>query len=242
MDIVNILVGIFMIGIGFLVKSSPNLIAGYNAMSWEEKQNVKIGKLSTFIRNSFIVMGTTIVLGYYAFKYVGFLLLADSMILIITLSGVAIMIISAKKFDINKKAKKTQTLTNIILAFVVLLLVYPITYGIIPSKAIITNKTVTLSGLYGLKIPISDIKLIELTDKVPSINYRTNGFSLGKISKGEFILKNFGKCHLLINSSYPLYIIISTKNRDKIILNFEDNEETEKNYYKIKTAQRIEKR
>jgi len=38
MDILNLIVGLFMIGIGFLVKSSPDLIAGYNTMPKEEKK------------------------------------------------------------------------------------------------------------------------------------------------------------------------------------------------------------
>ena len=61
MDILNIIVGLFMIGIGFLVKSSPSLIAGYNTMSEEKKKNVDIVGLSTYMRNSFIIIGLSII-------------------------------------------------------------------------------------------------------------------------------------------------------------------------------------
>jgi hypothetical protein len=45
-----------MIGIGFLVKSSPDLIAGYNTMPKEEKKNIDIEGLSTFMRNGLITI------------------------------------------------------------------------------------------------------------------------------------------------------------------------------------------
>jgi len=47
MDIVNIPYGLFMIGIGFLVKFNPDLIAGYNTLSESDKQNIDIEGLST---------------------------------------------------------------------------------------------------------------------------------------------------------------------------------------------------
>lgn len=38
MDITNLIVGLFMIGLGFLVKSYPNMIAGYNTMPKDKKK------------------------------------------------------------------------------------------------------------------------------------------------------------------------------------------------------------
>ena len=64
MDILNIIVGLFMIGIGFLVKSTPSLIAGYNTMPDDKKKNVDIVGLSTFMRNSLIIIGLSIIAGY----------------------------------------------------------------------------------------------------------------------------------------------------------------------------------
>lgn len=54
-----------MIGIGFLVKLSPNMLAGYNRMSEEKKKNVDIDGLSTYMRNGFVAIGLAIIIGYY---------------------------------------------------------------------------------------------------------------------------------------------------------------------------------
>jgi Co/Zn/Cd efflux system component len=233
MDILNLIVGLFMIGIGFLVKSSPNMIAGYNTMSKDKKKNVDIEGLSTFTRNGFIAIGLTIIIGYYLFKWIGLTMIANSMILIVTLIGVIILVINAQRFDHNKN-KKTK-LTYFILGLVILFVIGLITYGFIPSKTFYNDETIRFSGMYGFETKITEIENVELTDKLPKINLRTNGFSFGSIKKGTFSLDKFGKARLLIHSDLPPYLIISKKNDEKIIINFKDKTETEKIYTRIKT-------
>lgn len=233
MDLLNLIVGLFMIGIGFLVKSAPGLIGGYNTMSKDQKKNVDIEGLSTFMRNGLITIGLTIIIGYYLFKWIGFTLIANSMILIVTLVGVTILIINAQKFDHNK-TKKTK-LTYFILGLVFIFVIGLITYGFIPSKTIYGNDTIRFSGMYGFEISISEIDNVELSDTLPTIKIRTNGFSFGSVKKGFFNLDKFGKSRLLIHSDTAPYLILSKNNGDKIIINFKDTIETVKTYGKIKT-------
>jgi hypothetical protein len=222
-----------MIGIGFLVKSAPDLIAGYNTMPKDKKKNVDIDGLSTFMRNGLITIGLSIIIGYYLFKWIGFTMIANSMIPIVTLVGVTILVINAQRFD-NNKNKKTK-LTYFILGLVILFVIGLITYGLIPSNTIFNNDTIRFSGMYGLKINITEIENVELTNKIPTINLRTNGFSFGAINKGYFNIVKFGKCRLLIHSDIPPFLIILKKNGEKIIINFKDKTETEKIYDMIKT-------
>jgi len=233
MDILNLIVGLFMIGIGFLVKSSPDLIAGYNTMPKEEKKNIDIEGLSTFMRNGLITIGLSIIIGYYIFKWIGFTMIANSMILIVTLVGVTILLINAQKFDYNKT--KNSKLIYFITGLTFLFVIGLITYGFIPSKTIYGDDTIRFSGMYGFEISISDIENIELSDKLPTIKIRTNGFSFGNVKKGFFNLDKYGKSRLLIHSDLAPYLILSKNNGDKIIINFKDRIETEKTYDKIKT-------
>ncbi len=101
MDLLNLLVGLFMIGTGFAVKSMPMLIAGYNTMTKDKRANVDIDGLSTFMRNGFIAIGILIIVFHQLAKWSGFITLANSMILIVTVIGVAIMVIRAQRFDHN---------------------------------------------------------------------------------------------------------------------------------------------
>ena len=88
--------------------------------------------------------------------------------------------------------------------------------------------------MYGFEISIGEIENVELSDKLPTIKLRTNGFSLGNIKKGFFNLDKFGKSRLLIHSDLAPYLILTKNNKDKIIINFKDKIETEKTYEKIK--------
>ncbi|MBZ0242865.1 MAG: DUF3784 domain-containing protein [Bacteroidales bacterium] len=235
MDILNIIVGLFMIGIGFLVKSSPSLIAGYNTMSDDKKKNVDIVGLSTYMRNSLIIIGLSIIAGYYLFKWIGFTVIADSMILIATLIGVLIMVINAQRFDKNKDKTKRAKLTYIILGLVAVFVIGLLTYGYLPTKVNVSDNMIKFSGMYGFEMSISDIDKVEFSDKIPNIKTRTNGFSSGAVKKGFFNLDKFGKTQLLINSNKSPYLIMTKNNSDKIIVNFKDKNETEKIFGEIKS-------
>ena len=224
-----------MIGIGFLVKSTPSLIAGYNTMSDDKKKNVDIIGLSTYMRNSLIIIGLSIIAGYYLFKWIGFAVIADSMILIVTIIGVLIMVINAQRFDKNKDKIKRAKLTYIILGLVAVFVIGLFTYGYSPSKVDISNNMIKLSGMYGFEMNVSELDNVELSDMIPDIKTRTNGFSSGEVKKGFFNLDKFGKTRLLISSNKSPYVIMTNNNKDKIIVNFKDKSETEKLFKEIKT-------
>lgn len=239
MEILNLIVGLFMIGIGFLVKYAPDLIAGYNTMPKDKKKNVDIEGLSTFMRNGLISIGLSIIIGYYLFRWIGFTMTANSMVLIVSLIGVTFLVITAQKFYHNK-TKKTKPIYFIfgfvfiihVLAF--LFVIGLITYGSIPSKIIYGNDTIRFTGMYGFEVSIDEIANVELSDTLPTIKMRTSGFSFGTIKKGFFNLDKFGKSRLLIHSSIAPYLILSKTNKDKIIMSYKDKIETEKLHNKIK--------
>lgn len=234
MDGIILITGLFMIGSGFLVKSSPNLIAGYNTMPKDKKKNVDIEGLSTYMRNSLIIIGLSIIVGYYFFKWIGFTTIANSMLLIVIITGVTIMVINAQRFDHNKNKIKKTKLTYFILGLVIAFVIGLLTYGYLPSKAVITNDTIRFTGMYGFDMNVSEIDDIELTDMIPAIKIRTNGFSAGLVNKGFFNLDKIGKTRLLIHSNKPPYIIIYRSNANDIIINFKDKSETEHLFNRIK--------
>ena len=60
----TLIIGAFIVLIGFAVNKYPNLIAGYNTMSSREKSKVDVEGLSTMMRNSLIVLGVLVALSY----------------------------------------------------------------------------------------------------------------------------------------------------------------------------------
>ena len=96
----------FLIGIGFLVKSSPDLIAGFNTMPKEKKKNVDMDGLSTFMKRSFIIMGITMIVLSIVIKVFHLKDIFNfwSMMFII-FGGITILVIKGQRFDGNKKAR-----------------------------------------------------------------------------------------------------------------------------------------
>jgi hypothetical protein len=232
MGTINLIVGLITIGIGFLVKSSPNLIAGYNTMSEDKKKNVDIKGASTFVRNGFIIIGLTIIIGYYFFKWIGFDGIANNMILISILVGVTIIVVKGQKFDHNKH--KHPLLIYFILGITITFVSGLLIYGSVPTKTIVINDKILFTGMYGFEMRNTDISGVELSDKIPPITLRTNGFSFGGSKKGTFRLNEFGKCKLFLQSDKGPFLIISDKNGEKTIINDKNSKVTEENFGRIK--------
>jgi hypothetical protein len=105
MDIINLFTGVLMIALGFLVKIFPNLIAGYNTMSAKDKANVDIEGLSTYMRNGLILIGVSIIVGYFFFKWLGLDTIAIVIMPIVSVIGAFIIVFKAQKFNYNKRGK-----------------------------------------------------------------------------------------------------------------------------------------
>lgn len=105
--------GLFFIGVGFAVKAVPNLIAGYNALTKEQKKQVDIKGLSSHLRNSFIGMGLFIIIGYYLLAWLGLYDAVEILVLVAIYGGVIYIFVKSRKYSLKKKkTKKTDDKTD----------------------------------------------------------------------------------------------------------------------------------
>ena len=56
-----IFTGFMLIVVGLLVKQYPNLLAGYNTLSEEQKKEIDIEKVSTIARNVIVLTGAAVI-------------------------------------------------------------------------------------------------------------------------------------------------------------------------------------
>lgn len=77
----EIVTGTLILIAGFLVKRFPNLIAGYNSLSKEQKKRVDIDGLSTFMKHNLIILGLGIIVIGFVLNQMG---LNQTYVLIIT--------------------------------------------------------------------------------------------------------------------------------------------------------------
>lgn len=229
MTLINIITGAFLIVLGFLVKKFPDLIAGYNTMSAEQKEKVDIDGLSTMMRNSFIVIGILLAISDPVLSLIGLKQHATMALPLIILSGTFFILIRAQTFKGKFQNQGRKNTTRTVIISIVLVVIAFITFGFLyygtrKPDFKIAKKQITISGLYGMTTQVESVEIIE---SLPQINMKTNGFNFGSVRKGNFYLKNIGQCKLFINSKNGPFIYVNTKNGTPIIINTESEKETE---------------
>lgn len=230
-QIIIVIIGSFLIALGFLVKSYPNLIAGYNTLPEEQKKNVDIESLSTLIRNGLILIGASVIGGYFLLSLFGFTHIANSMVIVAILVGVSIIAVKAQRYNVS--SRKQNWLVYLLLGITFLIVLGIIGYGFIPSKVVYSTNSVKFTGMYGTEIKSDDILKVELVSNIPDIKLRVNGFSFGRVSKGIFMVEEWGKTRLLVHQFYAPFIVITKQNGEKLIINFTDKTYTELVYSDI---------
>lgn len=93
--------GLGIIALGFLLKIFPILIAGYNTMTKEQKENVDIKGFSSLMRNVFIIMGLSVIIFC-------FLLSWSWAFGIIILGGVIHLLISGQKYNLKNRKRNNK--------------------------------------------------------------------------------------------------------------------------------------
>ena len=108
----------------------------------------------------------------------------------------------------ERSAIAAIVITGLSLAFAVVLLLFSNQ----TPKIEVGEEAVSISGMYGRDIPLSEIVSVALLDKMPPVAIRTNGSSTGKANKGYFKLESGEKCMLFTQNKAPYIEIRTTDN------------------------------
>ncbi len=101
MEFSSYIIGIIFIGLGFLIKAFPGLIAGYNTMSDEEKKNIDVEGLGTYGRNCLVGIGLAIIIAIGVLNLLELSYYAEYAFFPIVLVGMIAMIVGSQKYDHN---------------------------------------------------------------------------------------------------------------------------------------------
>jgi len=99
----SIYIGSLFIVLGVLIKFFPGLLAGYNSLSSQEKENAEANRLPTFSSIVFISMGLISIGGYLAVMWLEKPSLGNLSILV-TLVGMVVLIVFGN-FLVNRRAR-----------------------------------------------------------------------------------------------------------------------------------------
>lgn len=226
-----------MLLIGVLIKKFKFywLISGYNTASKERKEQMDKEGLGQLVGNYMYFLGGMFVVAFllmwYKFENASFFVF-----LIVILSSIYIMI-KAQKYDkgafkSDGSMKMGQKISIGITALVVVGAIGMVLYGLVPTKYVVNEDSLTIEGMYGDTISVQEMKKVELVESLPNIIVRTNGYAAMNVLKGHFKLEQLGKGKLFIRLDRPPYIIIHT-DQMYYIINEPDGSKTKELYEKI---------
>lgn len=205
------------VAVGYIVteKNAKNLLSGYNTMSEQERQAFDLKSFIPAFRKFHLLLGISLFVAGSALSILigdeaaGIFLTAYPLLAYIWFLWIG------KKYY-NGQSSKRNIIGIAILVTVLAFVIVLFTAGFRENKLIITAQEIRIEGMYGEKLVISEIETICLTDSLPSISIRTNGFSLGKSRKGYFKTEAGEKIKLILNTARKPYLLIVKKTGEKL--------------------------
>lgn len=130
----------------------------------------------------------------------------------------------------GKAGKVIMTLTSICIAVII----GSICLAVQEPSVQIDAEGITIQGMYGERITLSDVKSIHMIDHIPPTKLRTNGLYFGRIAVGNFLLITNEQAKFFVYSSAP-FLEIKTNQR-VYVLNSANSAQTLEYYRKIQNA------
>jgi hypothetical protein len=222
MDVLVVIIALFLVGIGQLVKKYPDTISGYSTMSKDKRKNVDIQSVGNLLNKGFLLIAAAMLVLYFIFRLSGMQVAAFIGFTAPIFIGTPVLLAMAQKYDKNVRGKFAKYLPAGIIVLLAVAIGAWTTMDARPTKVTIEGETMKFTGTYGIELPLDEIAKYELWDNIPRITARTNGFGLGNICKGHFTLEGLGQCRLFIRHGDSPYLYIETTGGRKIIFNSPD--------------------
>ena len=234
MGIFVLFLGLFTIGIGFLVGKYPSLISGYNTMSAEKMKNIDMKAIASLYKKGMFISGVVMTISSSIFSLLRLSELLALSLIFPLLIGLLIISLLEQKYNQNKRSELSKKGVPIFLGILSAAIAIGLFSSSSESKVIFSDDNIEFTGDYGIIIKESQIKEVKLLNEIPSIHRKINGFNFGDIMKGNFLLSKFGKCQLFIRLSNPPYLYVELKYGGKILFNSRDSLYTKEVYEKLK--------
>jgi Domain of unknown function (DUF3784) len=221
-----VFLGSFLIIVSFIInsKNAKYLLAGYNALSEEQRESIDINNFIKSLRVILLFIGALTllvcsVLWWFAFEeYSIFILIVTPVVLLFFIVMIKNKYVPS---PIYSNSRKVVFFTVVgLLTFV--LPIYFVFSSNSDAKFTLLQNSLLIEGSYDREINYKQIKSIKLVDELPRIIEKRNGFNLGRRLKGGF-LTNEGKVYLNVYLRKPPYLQIKTL-REVMYINTSDSD------------------
>ncbi|RTE54721.1 DUF3784 domain-containing protein [Arenibacter aquaticus] len=217
-------VSLLFIGIGFLVteNNAKYLLSGYNTLDEKERKRFDLKKYLPYFRKSHIALGSSLLVLGLLLHY-GISETASGIFLgVYPILAYIYFILKSNTYWTGKQNRWNKIGIYILIATLALIIGL-LALGLMESKLQITHNEIEFRGVYGETLGARDIKSVGLTNTLPKITSKSNGFALGETRKGYFRTQDGEAVKLILNSNIKPYLLITKINNEKIYFSSKDN-------------------
>lgn len=207
-----ILLSITFVLLGFIVTpgNAKYLLSGYNMMSESDRSKIDIASYLRFFNRFHIFLGISLFGGFWVINRFNGNWATVFMVLYPLLAYVY-MVAQGSKFYRGTSGQRSATYVVMAILVVVVLGVGSMFFiSMQDSRIFLTTRGLEIKGIYGMKISRDDVKDFGVTDSLPDISSRSNGFAGGEFSKGSFRTDDGRIVKLYINKKSHPYLFIRT--------------------------------
>ena len=215
---VAIIISLVLFSLGFIVTpgNAKYLLSGYNMMSEADRAKMDIVSYVKFFKRFHIFLGIS--------ELAGVLVLnafnpnwATVFMVMYPLLAYVYMIAVGNRYYTGTSGQRVGTYIAMAILIVVVVGVGFLMYsGMRNSEVFLTARTLEIKGLSGMKIARDDVTYFNVTDSLPDISSKANGFAAGEFAKGAFKTDDGRIVKLYINKKSHPYLLIQTV-EDEII-------------------------
>lgn len=101
------------------------------------------------------------------------------------------------------------------------------------TKVQLDDKTIQIKGVYGLTIPFTELEQVDTISALPAVSLRTNGYAFFGTWIGNFKLTDGSRVKMFVKNGHTPYILIKSKDRLPVYINFDDRIKTIKLYNEL---------
>lgn len=208
-----------LIGIGLLItalafiltkKNAPVLLSGYNTMSKEEQANYPLGDFLKLYKRFHLVLGLSMIVLGIALRAVWGDNAMGLVLALYPLLGYLYFMFRVQQLAPQQNSSGMKIGVGVLI-FTTLLVMVMLWMGFKPIEVVLQEDHLALKGMYGKTIPLSEVVAVSIEDHLPEIQYKTNGYAMGKIAKGYFKTVDGEKVRLLVDEESERYVCITSK-------------------------------
>jgi len=197
-------------------KNAKYLLSGYNTMTDIERESFNISAYIRYLRGFHLFLGFSFLLIGLLLHFTLGMLVTTFFTVIYPILGYIFFLTFSRKFSKEKKDARKIKWGIFVLGITLICVVLMLLYEIQENKLTIHTNFIEISGSYGEKIQVQEIKKIKLIDSIPELSMRINGSSIGEIKKGYFKTKTGDKVKLFVSKASEKYILIEKQKGENI--------------------------